>query len=288
MWAGILLVALVAGELTGDRNPRPQPLPCPSSAEVKSELGHLGALAVVSPEIVVVGERMTVVLHGRDGAVVGNREVEAPAGRRERATVAAVVVASWMGIWPEGAPPEARPAPAATAGAATISGPPPLRGGHELGPALLGAYDGNDSALGILPELRRELVAPVSGGVSGSVGTGGRTGVGDVGGAAAVGAAGRTQGSGGSGSGGQADTGGSAGTSTSSGGSTSAGAGASGGGGGASGGAPGGAAGVAADKSGWACVLAAGRAGTRDRGFGELGIVALCALAWVRRRRLRR
>jgi hypothetical protein len=42
--------------------------------------------------------------------MLGSREVEAPASCHERATVAAVLVATWMGVWPEGPMPVPTPA----------------------------------------------------------------------------------------------------------------------------------------------------------------------------------
>jgi hypothetical protein len=149
MWAGVVLATLLAGDLASD------PLreqPCPNSAEVESELARTGVTGVAPPDVEVVGDRMHVLLRGRDGVTVGSREVEAPRSCRERATVAAVLVATWMGIWPEGprasgAAPEAVPRPA-----------PPRR--TEIGLTVAGAYDGNAATPGIAFEARRELLGP--------------------------------------------------------------------------------------------------------------------------------
>jgi hypothetical protein len=181
MWAGIVLVALVVGDHAADA--QAQGLPCPSPAEVDAELVRVGAIGVVPPVIEVIGNRMRVVLRGLDGSSIGSREVEAPQTCHERATVAAVFVATWMGIWPKA--PEAMRAPvAAAAGAPSLAAvekpavPPPSRpaevtsdshppaslGGRrstEFGLALQGGYDGNGAALGIAIEARRALVGPL-------------------------------------------------------------------------------------------------------------------------------
>jgi hypothetical protein len=123
-----------------------------------------------------------------------------------------------------------------------------------------------------------------AGGTGGIPGTGGVIGTGG----ATIGSGGTTVAAGG-GAGGVQSTGGSnagtGGQSASASGTTSGSAGAGGASGG-SGGSHGGAGGGAAGKSGCACTLADSRAGAR--GLAEIGVVALCALAWVRRRRLRR
>ena len=156
MWAGIVLAALVAGELAASQ---PEAPPCPSPVEVASELTRVGAAGTAPPDIVVDGQRMRVVLRAADGATLGSREVEAPASCRERATVAAVLVATWMGIWPQGAEaasPAPPPAPAPSA-------PPPpadARRPAEIGVAVFGAHDGNAAALGLALELRRRFWGP--------------------------------------------------------------------------------------------------------------------------------
>jgi hypothetical protein len=142
---------------------------CPSEAEVAAELFRLGAEQGSHPEISFEGDRMRVVLHGRDGATVGSREVEAPARCHERATVAAVLVATWMGIWPEGPKPVGPPPPPVV----TQSPPPPVTAPAptapgrrtEVGLALTGAHDGNAAAWGVAIEVRRRLVGPWRAGV---------------------------------------------------------------------------------------------------------------------------
>ncbi len=166
MWVGIVLAALTVGELAADPHPEG---PCPSRADVEAELARVGAVGVAPPDVSVVGDRMHVVLRGRDGATVGSREVEVPETCYERATVAAVFVATWMGIWPEApkaaaAPPPALPSPPAD----TLSAPVPssMSSGAsptEIGLAVVGAHDGNAAALGGAIEVRRQLVGPLLG-----------------------------------------------------------------------------------------------------------------------------
>jgi hypothetical protein len=167
MWAGIVLVALIAGDSAADS--QPQGPPCPSPAEVDAELARVGAVGVTPPDLEVVGDRMRVVLHGRDGAPVGSREVEAPRTCHERATVAAVLVATWMGIWPESpktASPSPSPSPPLSPASASAPSPPSApsgAAGAELGLALLGAHDGNAAALGFAFEVGRPLLGPLRG-----------------------------------------------------------------------------------------------------------------------------
>ena len=76
---------------------------CPSGDAVAAELDRLGvtpALAALgSPEVAVEDKTMRVVLRGWDGSVVGAREVVAPDACHERASVAAVFIAAWVGVW---------------------------------------------------------------------------------------------------------------------------------------------------------------------------------------------
>jgi len=141
---------------------------CPSGPEVEAELIRLGAghaPAGMQPEITIVGDRMRVVLRGPDGPV-GSREVEAPSACHGRAIVAAVLVATWMGVWPEGrepAPPPTRPAqpllsasppPAAASPRASTSS-------SELALSLQAAHDGHAGALGAGLLAGRVLAGPV-------------------------------------------------------------------------------------------------------------------------------
>ncbi len=180
MWAGIALAALAAAASALER-PGPE-APCPSQADVDAELARVGALGIAPPEIVVAANQMRVVLRGRDGVTVGSREVEAPANCHERATVAAVLVATWMGIWPEGARPASAPnastTPTGTVGSTDAKGSPPTplvadkppassqasdKHQDEYSLALTAALDGNGLATGAVIEVRQVLAGPVRG-----------------------------------------------------------------------------------------------------------------------------
>jgi hypothetical protein len=139
---------------------------CPSREAVAVELDHLGASAALaalgSPEVTVVGNKLRVALHGRDGSVMGTREVAAPEGCHQRATVAAVFIAAWVGKWstptPPGPPSPEPPRPPAShapalsrpktaAVLASDSGPvraPPL----EVAGWAFGTHDGDAGTLG--------------------------------------------------------------------------------------------------------------------------------------------
>ncbi|MGB8296445.1 MAG: hypothetical protein WCG85_13540 [Polyangia bacterium] len=76
---------------------------CPSADAIAAELDRLGAAAALealgSPEVTIKDTRMHVVLRDQDGAMLGAREVAAPEACNERATVAAVFIAAWVGEW---------------------------------------------------------------------------------------------------------------------------------------------------------------------------------------------
>ena len=161
MWGGLALSFVVGWSAgAGAGTPVMDSASCPSPADVEAALVRLGAERCAYPEISVAGDRMRVVLRGLDGATVGSREVEVPATCHERATVAAVLVATWMGIWREETKPAlALPPPAATSHApqpkaATSPGPR-----IEIGLAVMGAYDGG-AAGGVAIEMRRRLLGP--------------------------------------------------------------------------------------------------------------------------------
>ena len=96
---GTLATLLSAAVVTAP----PATAACPRADAVAAELDRLGAtasLAVLgSHEVTVEGARMRVVLRGRDGSILGSREVAAPEACDERASVAAVFVAAWVGAW---------------------------------------------------------------------------------------------------------------------------------------------------------------------------------------------
>ena len=76
---------------------------CPSGDAIAAELDRLGAMAALanlgSPEITAKDNKMQVVRRGQDGSMLGAREVAAPEDCHERATVAAVFIAAWVGAW---------------------------------------------------------------------------------------------------------------------------------------------------------------------------------------------
>jgi hypothetical protein len=146
--AALAVLAALAGDAAADSQ---HDMACPSPAELKAELARVGAEGVTPPRIDLNGDRMRVVLYDRRGVPVGAREVEAAPTCRERATAAAVLVATWMGIWPQ--------APnAPTTESATPT--PVLADEHrtEIGLTLDGAYDGNVGAFGLTLEARRRLL----------------------------------------------------------------------------------------------------------------------------------
>jgi hypothetical protein len=162
MWVGLVLAAVFASLADISPSPSGGP-PCPDPSEVDAQLVRLGVEGGVRPEITVVGDQMRVVLRGQDGLTLGSREVEAPASCHERATVAAVLVATWMGIWPAADPAESQSASLSTAMAAATrpgSAKPTRKGGTEVALALTGAYDGNALALGLAAETRWRVLGP--------------------------------------------------------------------------------------------------------------------------------
>jgi hypothetical protein len=142
MWYG--LVAILAANLAG----APEAA-CPSDGEVQAELARLGAgdaAGGMQPEISIQGSKMRVVLRGRDGPV-GSREVEAPASCHERATIAAVLVATWMGVWPQGPEPTVPQRREPSSGSAAP--PRPMPASPEFGLFFQAAHDGHAGALGL-------------------------------------------------------------------------------------------------------------------------------------------
>jgi hypothetical protein len=169
MWGGFALGVVAGLAAAGWAQPSvTDQVSCPSHAEVEAELIRLGAERGTYPEIAFEGSRMRVVLRGRDGAMLGSREVEAPAACHERATVAAVLVGTWMGIWPVGSEPTRPPAGQVGTPAprpqSIVSATPRARR-TEIGLAATGDYDGNASAWGVAVEVRRRLAGPWRAGV---------------------------------------------------------------------------------------------------------------------------
>jgi hypothetical protein len=163
MWAGLVLTAVIAADVAAGSLPAFDAA-CPADADVEAELARVGAGQSVHPEIEILGSQMRVVLRGQDGSTLGSREVEAPTSCRERATVAAVLVATWIGTWPRGAE---NPSPASTRTVTTPPTgspvPPPERRRTEIGLTFVGAYDGNAAGLGAVLEVRRTLIGPIRG-----------------------------------------------------------------------------------------------------------------------------
>ncbi len=86
---------------------------CPERHDVEQEIDRLGAASALAlkgtTDVSVDGGGMRIVLRGRDGKVLGAREVAAPEACQERAVVAAVVIAAWLGEWSAGEPRAAAP-----------------------------------------------------------------------------------------------------------------------------------------------------------------------------------
>ena len=101
---------------------------CPERHDVEHELDRLGAAPALAlkgtPDVTVNDGGMRIVLRGRDGKVLGEREVAAPEACQERAVVAAVVIAAWLGEW-SGTEPRAAAAPPAAPPAVAVSAPAP-------------------------------------------------------------------------------------------------------------------------------------------------------------------
>lgn len=158
MGVGLFLVAWLTAQVSAGREP--QATACPSPSELEAELVRAGAVGLPAPDITVNGEHMRVVLRGPDGALLGSRDLEVPTTCHERATVAAVLVATWMGVWPAAPAPSPRPLPPlppAPSPAPKIAPPPATELGLELG----GAHDGNGSAVAAALSIRRVLAGPL-------------------------------------------------------------------------------------------------------------------------------
>ena len=110
LWAGAVTVLPVG-------------VACPSGDAVAAELDRLGATVALatlgSPEVTVDDTKMRIVLRGRDGSVMGAREVTAPEACHQRASVAAVFIAAWVGEWSTKPLPNLGPPNPATAIAAS-------------------------------------------------------------------------------------------------------------------------------------------------------------------------
>ncbi len=122
--AAILAVATASSRALGAAAPT-----CPERHAVEQELARLGAAPALAqkgtPDISVDGSGMRIVLRGRDGNVLGMREIAAPVACQERAVVAAVVIAAWLGEWSAAEPRAATPALARPPHRRCWCGPPP-------------------------------------------------------------------------------------------------------------------------------------------------------------------
>ena len=139
----LFMHALLAGLLfaaTGIAAPS-SPAICPTASQIDAALQRLGEDATVDrlgeSEVTVVGGTMRIVLRDRAGAMLGVREVPAPAECAKRVSVAAVLLAAWAKTWGETA--------LAPAERAEVSAP---RRAHELelGIGLGGSVDGDARA----------------------------------------------------------------------------------------------------------------------------------------------
>ena len=117
------------------------PAICPTASQMDAALQGLGEDATVDrlgdSEVTVAGGTMRIVLRNRTGALLGVREVPAPAECAKRVSVAAVLLAAWAKTWDETA--------LAPAERAEVSGP---RRTHdvELGIGFGGSADGDARA----------------------------------------------------------------------------------------------------------------------------------------------
>jgi hypothetical protein len=153
MWVASLMTLL----LSLADNPSPSiPPACPDPDDVATQLSRLGVNQGTQPEIAITDNRMRVILRGKDGAILGSREVEASTSCHERANVAAVLVATWMGVWPEAR--VQAPVPRAPREAPVPHAPPPRA---AFGLSLLSTLDRNGVAWGAGAETMFHLHGPV-------------------------------------------------------------------------------------------------------------------------------
>ena len=154
MWGA--LATIVVSALADGQSP--SGTPCPDPAEVEAQLARMGVERGVRPEIEITNDKMQVVLRSPDGETLGSRQVEAPASCHERASVAAVLAATWMGVWPEAVRP-------AVAEPTAVPKQTAVNDGHGYGIAMSldGAFDGNGLAMGIAAESNWRLAGPLRG-----------------------------------------------------------------------------------------------------------------------------
>lgn len=119
--------------------PAPPPT-CPERHDVEHELDRLGAAPALAlkgtPDVTVNDGGLHIVLRGRDGKVLGEREVAAPEACQKRAVVAAVVIAARLGEWPASEPRAAAPPPPAAPPHLTLAAPAPPAAPPRRSPPL--------------------------------------------------------------------------------------------------------------------------------------------------------
>jgi len=122
---GVLVHALLVTTAVVSAAPSPT---CPERRAVEQELDRLGAAPALAqkgtPDVSVDDGGMRIVLRGRDGKVLGTRQVAVPEACQERAVVAAVVIAAWLGEWSASEP---RAAPTALPPATPVLVRTPVR-----------------------------------------------------------------------------------------------------------------------------------------------------------------
>jgi hypothetical protein len=148
-------VALSAPALAADIDVVPD-RGCPASRAIEDNLASLGALRGLaqlgSAEVRLEGPRMLVAFRDRGGEHLGLRVVTAGDDCGARATLAAAVIAAFVGKWTETQLADPRPpsesAVESTSRTASPSSPSPTLGG-ELGVVALGLHDTDAAALGV-------------------------------------------------------------------------------------------------------------------------------------------
>ena len=130
---------------------------CPTDEALSGEIDRMGgarALAATGTGEVDVDEiGMRIVLRGRDGTVLGMRQVAAPDACQERAVLAAVVIVAWLGEWAHDEPAApiaavARPAPAVAAAPAFTPAGARAGAGGDVAAFAFGARDGDAATWG--------------------------------------------------------------------------------------------------------------------------------------------
>ncbi|HEY8923582.1 MAG TPA: hypothetical protein VIU64_04315 [Polyangia bacterium] len=115
---GLLAALLFAVDGVAARAGGAAAAPCPTASQIDVELKRLGESATLRPlgasDVTVEGESMRIVLRDPAGAELGVREVVAPSGCAERASLAAVLLVAWAKTWNETALEPSAPPVAAT------------------------------------------------------------------------------------------------------------------------------------------------------------------------------